>query len=61
MTVYIGGLVVGICPALETAFGVVHDGAVAIADAIVVLIPWRDLVKQKEAVIVLAFRLNLSR
>lgn len=39
MAIYIGGLVVEIGPAFETRLDVVHDGAVPMADAIVVLIP----------------------
>ena len=44
MGVYIGSLVVQIGPAFETPLGVVHDGPIALADAVVVLIPWRDIV-----------------
>ena len=61
MAVYIDGLVVEISPAFETGFDAVHDGAVPMADAIVILIPQRDLVVRQEAVMVLALRLGFSR
>lgn len=61
MAVYVGGLVVQICPAFETGPDVAHDGAVPMADAIVVLIPLWDLVIRKEAVRVLDCCLNLGR
>ena len=60
MAIYVGGLIVEVCPAFETGLDVIHDGTVPMADTIVVLIPWRDLVIRQEAVMVLAFRL-LSR
>lgn len=60
MAIYVGGLIMEVCPAFETGLDVIHDGAVPMADAIVVLIPWRDLVIRQEAEMVLAFRL-LSR
>ena len=44
MAIYISGLVMEIRPAFEAHLGVVHDGAVAMADAIVVLIPRRHLI-----------------
>ena len=61
MTIYIGGLVVEIRPAFKAALGVIHDGTVPMADAIVILIPWRDLVIRQEAVVVLDFGLSLGR
>ena len=57
MAEYIGRLVVEIRPALEASLGVVHDGAISVADAIIILIPLRDLVIRQEAVMVIVFRL----
>lgn len=39
MAVYVSSLVVKMCPAFETGLGVVHGGAIPMADAIVVLVP----------------------
>lgn len=61
MAIYVGGLVVEIRPAFETSLDVVHDGAVPMADAIVVLIPWQDLVVRQETVTAVAVRLTLGR
>ena len=61
MAIYIDGLVMDICPALETALGVAHDGAIATADAIVILIPEWDLIIRQKPVIVLWFRVRLAR
>lgn len=60
MAIDIRGLIVQICPACETGLGVIRDGAVSMADVIVVLIPWWDLVVRKEAVLVLAFGIYLT-
>lgn len=61
VAIYIGRLIVEIGPALETSFGVIRDGAVSMADTIIILIPRRDLVIRQEAVLGLAFRLDPSR
>ena len=60
MAIYIGGLIVEIRPAFEAGLGVVHDGTVAMADAIVALIPRRDLVVREKAVVALYFDLELG-
>lgn len=60
MAVYVGGLVVEVHPAFETGLGVVHNGAISMADAIIVLIPHRDLVVRQEALTVLVFGLSVS-
>ena len=57
MAEYIGRLVVEVRPALEASLGVVRDGAISMADAIIILIPLRDLVIRQEAVMVFIFRL----
>lgn len=49
MAMYIDRLVVEIRPTFEVGLGVVHDWAVAMADAVVVLIPRRDLVIRQKA------------
>ena len=51
MAIYIDAFVVEIGPAFETGLDVVRDGAVPVADAVVVLIPRRDLVVRQEAVL----------
>ena len=61
MAKYIDGLVVEISPAFETGLEVVHDGAVPIADAIVVLIPQRYLVIRQEAVMGFSLPFGLGR
>ena len=61
MAIYIGGLVVEVCPAFETGLGGVHDWTVSMANAIVFLIPWRDLVIRQEGVMVLGLHLHFSR
>lgn len=61
MAIYIGGLIMEIRPAFEASPDVVHDGAIPMANAIVVLIPWRYLIVRQETVIVLSALLILSR
>ena len=61
MAIYIGGFVVEISPAFETGVDVVHDGAIPMADALVILVPQRDLVIRQEAMIIFALHLGLSR
>lgn len=61
MAIYVGGLVVEIKPAFETGVDVVHDGAVPMADTLVVLAPRRELVIRQKAVVIFAFRFGLSR
>ena len=61
MAVYIGGLVMEICPALEAGLGMAHHGAVAMADVIVILVPRWDLIVRQKPVVVLWFRLSLDR
>ena len=61
MAIYIDGLVMEICPAFEAGPGVIHHGTIAMADAIVVLIPRRDLVIRQKSVMVLGFRFGLAR
>lgn len=60
MAMYIDRLVVEIRPTFEAGLGVVHDGPVAMADAVVVLIPRRDLVIRQKAVVALTFDLELG-
>ena len=60
MAIYIGGLIMEICPALEASLGMAHNGAIAMADAIVMLVPRWDLIIRQKPVIVLWFRLGLA-
>lgn len=60
MAVYVGGLVVEVHPAFETGLGVVHNGAISMADAIIVSIPQRYLVVRQEAVTIVIFDLSVS-
>jgi len=61
VAIYIGGLIVEIGPALETGFDVVHDGAVSMADAVVVLIPGWNLVIRQKALMTLVSHLKFGR
>ena len=61
MAINIGGLIVEIRPAFEAASDVVHDRTIPMANAIVILIPRRDLIVRQETVIVFAAHLILSR
>ena len=60
MAIYICGLIVEIRPAFEATSDVVHDRTIPMANAIVVLIPWRDLIVRQETVIVVAAHLILT-
>lgn len=61
VAIYIRSLVVEVGPALDTGLDVVHDGAVSMADAIVVLVPGRNVVIGEKAMSDLVLRLESGR
>lgn len=61
VAIYIRGLIVEVGPARETGLDVVNDGAVSMADAVVVLVPGRDFVIGEKARVDLVLRLESGR